>query len=251
MRATPSCPSRPFQNLHNFGGSLDGPIRREQDVRFFTYEGIRGVRAYPLLPPQRAHAGDAAGQFPAVSGDAEEPVSAGNVFHQQSIPSSLLSPAGAASSATPFPAPNFGGPDLTAGNYRWTANGPGGPPHLRDPDRPQLLGPPLGLPPLPVEERRLRDPGRTLLSAAEFGRHIDEYPPRQFLHRSATRYTIRPNMYNEFRAGVVILVSQSDADVKGQELLDQIGIQGLPDRRGSRACRTSTSPAITTVTQSC
>ena len=35
---------------------------------------------------------------------------------------------------------------------------------------------------------------------------------------------------NEFRAGVVILVSASSGEMNGQALMDQIGIQGLPNR---------------------
>jgi hypothetical protein len=42
-------------------------------------------------------------------------------------------------------------------------------------------------------------------------------------------YNIRPSAINEFRAGVVILVSASSANFTGQNLLAQIGIQGLPD----------------------
>ena len=43
-------------------------------------------------------------------------------------------------------------------------------------------------------------------------------------------HAIRPNLVNEFRAGVVILVSASSANFTGQSVLQQIGIAGLPDR---------------------
>ena len=43
----PFLPVRPFQNLHDFGGVLNGPIRKNRTFGFITYEGIRGVRAYP------------------------------------------------------------------------------------------------------------------------------------------------------------------------------------------------------------
>ena len=42
--------------------------------------------------------------------------------------------------------------------------------------------------------------------------------------------TLRPNVINEFRAGVVILVSASSGELNGQAMMDQIGIQGLPNR---------------------
>ena len=41
---------------------------------------------------------------------------------------------------------------------------------------------------------------------------------------------LRPSIVNEFRAGVVILVSASSANFTGQSLMQQIGIAGLPDR---------------------
>ncbi len=43
-------------------------------------------------------------------------------------------------------------------------------------------------------------------------------------------FTITPNLYNEFRAGVDILSANSDNPLKGQALLDQSGIAGLPSR---------------------
>ena len=42
--------------------------------------------------------------------------------------------------------------------------------------------------------------------------------------------TIRPNLLNEVRAGVVILVSASSSNFLGQDYMNKIGISGLPDR---------------------
>jgi outer membrane receptor protein involved in Fe transport len=62
-------------------------------------------------------------------------------------------------------------------------------------------------------------------------------------------YSIRPNLFNEFRAGLVILVSQSDADVKGQELIDEFGIQGLPPRPGVKGIPNMSVVGLTSVGQ--
>ena len=41
-------------------------------------------------------------------------------------------------------------------------------------------------------------------------------------------FSISPNLFNEFRAGGLVLVSYSTADLKGQALNDKLGITGLP-----------------------
>lgn len=46
-------------------------------------------------------------------------------------------------------------------------------------------------------------------------------------------WTISPSLFNEFRAGVVTLTSKSSADVQGQDVLNKIGVQGLPPRPGA------------------
>ena len=43
-------------------------------------------------------------------------------------------------------------------------------------------------------------------------------------------FSISPNLFNEFRAGGLVLVSYSTADLKGQALNDKLGITGLPRR---------------------
>ena len=37
---------RPFQNIHNFGGSLSGPIRKDRTFFFGNFDTTRGVRGY-------------------------------------------------------------------------------------------------------------------------------------------------------------------------------------------------------------
>ena len=62
-------------------------------------------------------------------------------------------------------------------------------------------------------------------------RHVTEFPQRALRGRRAMCYAIRPNIYNEFRAGLVILDSSSDADNRGQDVLDRAGIAGLESAR--------------------
>ena len=58
------------------------------------------------------------------------------------------------------------------------------------------------------------------------------------------------SLSNEFRAGVLVLVSQSDANIRGQQLLDQFGITGLPSRTGIKGVPNISITGLTTATQS-
>src|SRR5262249_26196184 len=42
--------ARPFQNLHNYGGSAGGPIRKDKTFFFFDFDGMRGRAAYLFSP---------------------------------------------------------------------------------------------------------------------------------------------------------------------------------------------------------
>ena len=57
-------------------------------------------------------------------------------------------------------------------------------------------------------------------------------------------------MFNEFRAGFVVLESKSTADVKGQDLLDKIGIKGLPPRPGAPGVPRFNVTGLSTFSQS-
>ena len=42
--------AKPFQNLHNYGGTFGGPIRRDKTFFFFDFDGLKGVAATLFTP---------------------------------------------------------------------------------------------------------------------------------------------------------------------------------------------------------
>jgi hypothetical protein len=238
-------PSRPFQNIHNYGASVGGPLKRDRTFFQFTFDGTRGSRAYLLtanVPTLAQRAGDFSGSA-AVRNPFTNEAFAGN-----RIPESLISPQARRAQELLYPLPNFGPPTLTAGNYSASFNGP-------EVHR--------------IVELRLDhnfSSAHSIFARYQFKK--DDYkipgartqlPPSSVGTSTNIRrmnfwtlgdvYSLRPNIYNEFRAGVVILVSQSDADVKGQALLDQIGIIGLPPRPGVKGVPNIGVTGLTTISQ--
>ncbi len=218
--------TRPFSNIHNYGISGGGPLRKDKTFFYGTFDGTRGSRAYsfaPNVPTVAMRQGDFTGFSQIVNPFTSQP------FPGNRIPNSLMSPEALRAQELLYPLPNFGPPNLTAGNYRANFNGP-------EVHR--------------IFEVRLDHnwtSGHSTFARYQ-NKHSDYEIPgaREALPPTSTgtstniRYvhfwtlgdifTIRPNIFNEFRAGVAILVSQSSADRKGQPVLDAIGIQGLPDR---------------------
>jgi hypothetical protein len=220
------------QNLHDYGVSGGGPIIRNRTFGFFTYEGIRGVRAYPLpptaasVPPLAWRQGDFTGAAPL-----KNPFAGGNPFSGNTILPQFLSPQALEAQQLFFPAPNFGPPTLLAGNYRASYNGPEVHHLVEGRIDHTFTDRNMAFIRYQWKKDDFRIPGaRTQLPPSSVGTSTNIRRVNFFTVGDV--YTIRPNVINEFRGGVVVLVSQSDADVKGQELIDQIGIQGLPPREG-------------------
>lgn len=218
-------PARPFQNIHNYGFSASGPLKKDKTFIYAAWDGTRGVRAYTFSPnvPTLAMRG---GQF---SGVVRDPFDNNAPFAGNLIPASRIVPQALRAQDIIFPLPNFGDPSLTAGNYRAGFNGP----ELHT-----------------ILELRL---DHNLSSRHSlFGRYQyknDDYDipgARSALPPSAAgtsknlrnmnfftlggQSTLTPSMYNELRAGLVVLTSKSSSNLNGQELLDRIGIRGLPPR---------------------
>src|SRR5215831_11882249 len=42
--------SKPFQNLHNYGGTFGAPLRKDKTFLFFDFDGLKGVSAYLFTP---------------------------------------------------------------------------------------------------------------------------------------------------------------------------------------------------------
>jgi hypothetical protein len=238
--------SKTNQNLHDYGISGGGPIRKNRTFGFFTFEGIRGVRAYPL-PPTAASVptlGYRAGNFGTAA--LKNPFKDVNPFSGSTILPQFLSPQALKAQELFFPLPNAG--TGLGANYRASYNGP----ELHSMAEARI-------------DHNFSDRNSAFL---RYSWKKDDYripgsrsqlPPTSVGTSTNIRrvnfftlgdvLTLRPNVINEFRAGVVVLVSQSDADLKGQALLDQIGIQGLPSRAGIKGIPNFGITGFSTVTQ--
>jgi hypothetical protein len=119
---------RGFRNQHQFGGTLGGPIRKDKDFIFVSFEGWREVVPFPSnvsVPPLEIRGGDFSGFTPAgqtgpisifdpltssaCGGGVSCPsggVFARLPFANNRIPSSRISPIGARILSF-YPAPNF------------------------------------------------------------------------------------------------------------------------------------------------
>lgn len=238
-------PTKSFQNIHNYGATFGAPVIKDKTFLFFTFDGTRGSRAYPVAPNLPSLA-QRAGDFSA-TGAIRDPLS-NQPFPDNRIPSPRIASQSLKAQDLFFPIPNFGGPTLTAGNYRASFN---------------------GLEAHRVLEARLdhnfssqfaaflryqnRDhnydiPGaRTDLPPQSVGTSNNERNVH-FFTLGATA-SLRATLFNEFRAGFVMLSSKSDSNLKGQALLDAIGIRGLSPRPGINGVPNIAIAGYSTVTQ--
>jgi hypothetical protein len=219
--------ARPYQNIHNFGLNFSGPLIKNKTFFFLNWDQTRGSRAYlfsPSVPPIAWRTGD----LSAVAGVIRNPIT-GQPYDGNRIPVSQISPVAQAVQRQFYPEPNFGAPTLAAANYRAAFNGP---------ETHSIL------------EARL-DHNWTARHST-FGRYQfkrSDYdipgvrgalPPQSTgtsenfrsmnFFTAGDTFTISPAMFNEFRAGVVALTSGATANLRGDRLLDQFGIRGLPAR---------------------
>ncbi|MCS7026632.1 MAG: carboxypeptidase regulatory-like domain-containing protein [Bryobacteraceae bacterium] len=237
--------ARPFQNIHNYGANLSGPLKKDKTFFLANFDGTSGSRAYLFnanVPTLAQREGDFSG-----AGSVRNPYN-GQPFEGNRIPPSLISPQARRAQELFYPLPNFGPPTLTAGNYRASFNGP-------ETHR--------------IYELRLDHNFRSAQSAFVRYQHKNHdykipgarspLPPTSVGTSTNLRnvhfltlghlVSLRPSLFNEFRAGNVVLSSKSDADVKGQALLDQIGIRGLPPRPGINGVPTIVVAGLSTVQQ--
>ena len=223
----PFVTAKPYQNLHNYGGSFGGPIRKDRTFAFFDFDGLRGVSAYlftPNVPTLAMRQGDFTG-FAAL----KNPYTGINPFNGNTILPQYITSQAVNTQNLFFPQPNFGPPSLTAGNYRSFVDGPEV--HRTEEIRLDHNFTANHMAFLRYENRKddYHIPGaRSPLPLTSFG--PSDNIRRVNFWTLGDVDTIRPNLVNEFRAGVVILVSASGANFTGQDLLQQIGISGLPAR---------------------
>jgi hypothetical protein len=219
--------ARAFTNLHNYGATVGGPIRKDRTFFTFTFDGARGVDPYTVnasVPTVAERAGDFTGLAAL-----KNPFSNVALTNGSQIVASLLSPQALKLQQIFYPLPNFGPANLTANNFRAFYTGP-------EVHR-------------GIEARIDQDFSARHRVFLRYQNRNDNYeipgargvlPPSSLGTSTNIRgvnfwtlgdtFTISPNVYNEFRAGVVILSANSDNPLKGQALLDQAGITGLPSR---------------------
>ena len=238
--------AKPFQNLENYGATVGGPVRKNKTFYFFTFDGTRGVRAYlfsPNVPTLAMRQGDLSG-----SATVKDPLT-GTPFTNNVVPGDRISQQALKAEQLLFPLPNFGPSTLTAANYRAAFDGA----EVHRIVEPRIDHYFSERHSIFFRYENKRDdyaiPGaRSTLPPSSVG--TSQNIRRMNFYSIGDSLSLGPNKYNEFRAGVVILVSQSDADVKGQSLLDAIGIQGLPSRTGIKGVPNISVTGLNTVTQS-
>lgn len=241
--------AKQFTNLHDYGVSGGGPIIKNKTFAFFTFEGIRGIRSYPFppvtasVPPVAYRNGDFSSLLPT---PIRNPFQGGAAFPGNILPAALLSPQALKAQQLFFPLPTGPG---TGSNYRASYNGPelhsiveGRVDHNFAERHSAFLR-------YQWKKSNYQIPGaRSTLPPTSVGTSTNIRRVNFFTLGDV--FTLRPNVINEFRAGLVVLVSQSDADLKGQALLDQLGIQGLPSRAGIKGIPNFGITGFSNVTQS-
>ncbi|MBL8233888.1 MAG: carboxypeptidase regulatory-like domain-containing protein, partial [Bryobacterales bacterium] len=237
--------AKPFQNIHNYGANLSGPLKKDKTFFHANFDGTSGSRAYLFnsnVPTLAQREGDFTGAAVVRNPLNNQP------FEGNRIPASMITSQARRAQELFYPVPNFGPPTLAAGNYRATFNGP-------ETHR--------------IYEVRLdHNFSNTQSAFVRYQHKTHDYkipgarsplPPTSVGTSTNLRNvhfltfghiaSIRPTLFNEFRAGNVVLSSKSDANVKGQPLLEQIGIRGLPARPGINGVPTIGVAGLSTVQQ--
>jgi hypothetical protein len=222
-------PTKAFQNIHNFGASGSGPIKKDKTFFHLTWDEIHGSRAYSFVsnvPTLRQRQGDFS-ESPALTNP--RGLSPNFIGPNNTILPQFLSPVALKAQEKFFPLPNFGPANSIAGNYRANFNGP---------ETHRIL-----------EARADHNwtPGHSSFARYQF-KNTDydipgarsTLPPTSVGTSTNNRNvhfatigdvaTVRPNMVNEFRAGLVVLDSFSTIEITGDKTLAELGISGLPPR---------------------
>ncbi|MEO7649378.1 MAG: carboxypeptidase-like regulatory domain-containing protein, partial [Bryobacteraceae bacterium] len=235
MNTTSALNARPYfspskaQNIINdFGASIGGPIKRNKTFLYGAFEALRQRQSTivtPSLPTVKMRRGDFSellARTPAIV--VRDPITsqpfAGNV-----IPASSFSTAAVKWQERFFPVPNFGPPDLFVANFR--AAYPSG-------NRQEQFD---------LRGDHYFSPKNTLYARVSYRRNephaLDSgLPPDITGYRVQVRngrlaaisdtWTLSPRLINEFKAGFSRNINPREGVLKGQELIDFLGIQGSP-----------------------
>ena len=149
----------------------------------------------------------------------------GNPYPGNVIPASQLSATSLKWQETFFPKPNFGAPNLTVANFRAT--------YPQDTRQDQF----------DVRVDHYISPKNTIYSRFSYKRNrphaLDSGVPPEFagyrvnvrngrLAAISDTWTISPTLVNEFKLGYARGYNPREGELGGQELIDALGIQGIP-----------------------
>jgi hypothetical protein len=221
-------PSKAKNIINDFGVSAGGPIMRNKTFIFGTFEGLRQRQSTivtPSLPTLRMRRGDFSELLAlATPTIVRDPIN-NQPFSGNVIPESRFNSASVKWQDKFFPAPNFGPPNLFVANFR--AAYPAG-------NRQEQFD---------IRGDHYFSAKNTLYVRFSYRRNephaLDSgLPPDITGYRVQVRngrlaaisdtWTITPHLINEFKVGFSRNHNPREGVLKGQELIDFLGIQGLP-----------------------
>jgi hypothetical protein len=213
----------PFRVYNNFGASLGGPIRKDKLFFFVDYEGSREA-ADNVMVGNTPLAAWQSGNFSSVSGPIVDPLT-GLPFPNNQIPTSRISPVSLAVQNLFFPLPNYGPPDLQAGNWRGLLPSLTGYTHFdHNDDRADYSISPHDL-------IFARFSLRLLPTNWQDG----SIPPAGYAQEDRTTHSavlswthiFSPSIVNEFRMGMTRMYDYVVPTLNGASILQKLGIEGI------------------------
>lgn len=239
---------KPSLHLNDFGGFAGGAVRiphlyngRDKTFFFFSYEGLRLPREFPLVesfPSLDLRAGNLYNYLSAKQGTSTPTI---NNFDGTPIPctgpttcSVPVSPVAANVIQHLFPLPNTGSADLTQNNYSTNFPAPISSNQF-DVRIDQNITQNQSIYGRFTWKNRSVTTAPTVNCAGFCDTSISpllggiEQPEQDRGLTVAYNYTINPNLINEFRAGYNAIRDQLDANVNSTSLINQLGITGIPD----------------------
>ncbi|PYV83994.1 MAG: hypothetical protein DMG05_25195, partial [Acidobacteria bacterium] len=228
--------ARPFfadqkgQNIQNdLGFTLGGPIIENRTFFFGSYEAFRQrvpANLAPNLPTVKMRQGDFSELLNRPTPIVILNPFTGNSFPGNVVSSQLLNPTALKWQERFFPLPNFGPQDSTTANFRGTVSQ-----QVQEDS-------------VDVRVDHHFSPGNTIYARYGYKRldnsgFVDSGVPPEFggtrvnvrtggLAAVSDTWTISPRLINEFKFGYAWGLNPREGSLGGQELIDFLGIQGLP-----------------------
>ncbi|HUS07801.1 MAG TPA: carboxypeptidase-like regulatory domain-containing protein, partial [Bryobacteraceae bacterium] len=221
--------TRAQNNSNDFGGSIGGPIRHNRTFFFGAFEGFRQrvpANLAPSVPTVKMRQGDFSdllrGSNPVTI---RNPLSGNQPFPNNVIPTNLLSAASLKWQDRFFPLPNFGAPDLTVSNFRGSY-----PQDVRQDQfdaRVDHYISSKNTAYMRYSYKRLRPHMIDSGVPPDFAGYRVNVRTGHLVALSDT-WTLRPNLINEFKLGFSRSYNPREGEITGQEVIDMLGVQGLP-----------------------